>query len=245
MKKLILIPLAAALLAFPAVAAAKHHPRPTKHVKAVTLATAKNSAFACKALRAQDATLFAKTFGRNHNGRNAFGTCVSLHAHARHTRPFTVTLHGITVASTGTVTSAGAAGCNTSPSGCTVTSAGTLTGILGGAYTSSWNIDWTRATSNGAGGYCAPATGSTTLTVPVLGTLTKAEQGTVCEVGATGANVEHTLSGGTFAVSSGTGPLTGATGSGTVSFDQKPGATSALGGSVAGSETFDTLTLSF
>lgn len=242
MKKLFALPfVTAALLVYPAAASAHHHPRPTTRAGIATVA--KNSATVCKALRAQDATLFTKTFGRNHNGRNAYGTCVSLHAHVRQAGAVTVTLRGFTVNSTGTVTGAGASGCNTSPSGCVVTSAGTLTGILGGTYASSWTIDWTHATPNRAGGYCAPATGTTTLTLPVAGTLTKAEQGTVCEVGATGTNVEHTLSGGTFAVSSGTGFLAGATGSGTVSFDQKPGASSSLGGAVTGTETFDTLTL--
>jgi hypothetical protein len=159
-----------------------------------------------------------------------------------------VTLRNLVVASTGTVTAIDAnASCNTSASGCTLTSTGTLNGVVGGSYSSTWTILWTQATSNNAGGFCAPATGTTTLTIVGLGSLAKVEHGTVCEVGATGVNVEHTLQNGTFTVdgtsTSTTGIFHGATGAGSVSFDQKPGATTALNGTVTGTETFDTLTL--
>ena len=227
--KLILC-LCALALTIPAAAAAKgpaHHSPPTT----------KNSAFACRALQAQDRAAFTHSFGTSHNGRNAFGKCVSAHARSKHLHGATLTFHDITVSSTGTVTSAGTAGCQFSSTGCTVTSAGTLLGRLGGTYASTWTIQWQHATPNGQGGYCAPATGTTTLTVPALGTLAKSEQGTVCEVGATGTDVEHVLQNGTFTTTSGTGLLSKATGNGSVTFDQKPD------GTVTGAETFSTLPL--
>jgi hypothetical protein len=231
-------------LALPAAALAgkPHHPvHPTKaQTKA---AVTKNSAWLCKALRSQDKAAFMQAFGKNHNARNAYGKCVSAHARAKSLRHVTLTWNNITVGSTGTVTNGGSEGCQTTDAGCTVTSAGTLNGVVGGTYTSTWTILWKQATSNGAGGYCAPATGTTTLTLPIVGSLTKSEQGTVCEVGQTGSNVEHVMKDGTFKVTGGTGLLSSATGSGTVSFDQLPGTTSAVGGAVTGSETFDTLSL--
>src|SRR4029453_15320227 len=105
---------------------------------------------------------------------------------------------------TGTVTNAGAANCQFSVSGCTLASSGNLTGVVGGTYTSTFTIFWTQGGSNGNGGFCAPASGQTTLTLPALGTLTKQETGQACEVGATGMNVAHTFSG-TFTVTGGTG----------------------------------------
>lgn len=240
MKKLILVA-ALAALALP-LAASAHGKPPVKHVK-MAPAVAKNSAWLCKALRAQDTVAFGKAFGTNGNLKNAYGKCVSAHARAKRLSGKTLTFHNLVVGSTGTVTAAGADGCQLTDAGCTVTSTGTLVGVTGGTYSSTWTILWKQAVSNGQGGYCAPATGTATLTFPIVGTLTKSEQGTVCEVGATGTNVEHTLSNGTFTVTSGTGLLTSATGSGTVSFDQKPGTSSALGGAVTGSETFDTLTV--
>lgn len=229
-------------LALPAVAVAgagkghhPHHARPTSGQK--------NAAWMCKALRKQDASAFAKAYGKNHNRRNAYGKCVAAHARSTKTHGVTLTFHNLVVNSTGTVTSGGTNDCQFTDAGCTVTSSGSLLGVVGGTYASTWTILWKQATSNGQGGYCAPATGSTTLTLPNLGTLTKSEQGTVCEVGSTGSNVEHVLNGGTFTVSGGSGLLSHATGSGTVSFDQKPGDTSAEGGAVTGSETFDTLTV--
>jgi hypothetical protein len=231
-------------LALPAAAVAGggkgHHPsHPTK----ATINATKNAAWMCKALRRQDPGAFAKAFGKNHNLRNAYGKCVSARAHSTKTHGAKLTFHNLVVNSTGTVTSSGPADCQSSTAGCTVTSAGSLDGVLGGTYTSTWTILWTQATSNGQGGYCAPATGTTTLSIAGIGTLTKSEQGNVCEVGATGSNVEHVLNGGTFTVSDGSGLLSSSSGSGTVSFDQKPGDTSAEGGAVTGSETFDTLSV--
>lgn len=244
MRKLMLVLVASAL--FPAAALANNHPGKHHQVSrgaSPSQLTAKNSAWLCKSLQTQDRTAFAKSFGTNGNLRNAYGKCVSGHARGTHLHGSTFTLHNVTLTSTGTVTSAGAANCQTTTQGCTITSTGTVNGVVGGTYSTTWTILWTQATSNNQGGYCAPASGTTTLTFPVVGTLTKSEQGTVCEVGATGTNVEHTLNGGTFTVTSGTGMLTGATGSGTVSFDQKPGATNSMGGAVTGSETFSDLTI--
>ena len=39
-----------------------------------------NAAQQCRAERAADPVAFTATYGTNHNGRNAFGKCVSLHA---------------------------------------------------------------------------------------------------------------------------------------------------------------------
>ncbi len=228
--KLILC-LCALALAVPAAAAAKG---PTHHL---SHAATKNATFACKALQAQDRAAFARSFGTNHNGRNALGKCVSAQARSKRLHGATLTFHNITVSSAGTIANAGASGCQFTSSGCTVTSAGTLNGRLGGTYTSTWTILWQQSTSNGQGGFCAPATGTTTLTVPALGSLTKAEQGTVCEVGATGTNVEHVLQNGTFTTTGGTGLLSHVSGLGSVTFDQKPD------GTVTGAETFSTLTV--
>lgn len=223
-----LIAAAIAALVLP-VAASAHH-NPPRH----STLEAKNAAWLCKELRTHDGAAFSQAYGGH---KNAYGKCVSMHARFKHLQGRTITVHDVTVNSTGTVTSNGASGCQFTDAGCTVTSAGTLTGIPNGTYSSTWTILWKQATSNGQGGYCAPATGTTTLAAPFVGTLTKAEQGTVCEVGPTGTNVEHVLTNGTFTVSGGTGRLTNATGSGSVSFDQKPD------GTVTATETFSTLTV--
>lgn len=236
MKKIILVAVVSAL-AVPISAVAK----PPQ----VSPTATKNVAWLCKSLRAGDKAGFAKSFGTNGNLRNAYGKCVSAHARSKHLVGQTLVLHNITLNSTGTVTAAGAAGCQFTAAGCTITSTGSISGVAVGTYSSTLTILWAQAVSNNAGGYCAPATGTTTLTLPLVGTLTKSEQGTVCEVGATGSNVEHTMTNGTFTVTSGTGLLGTITDAGTVTFDQKPGTTSALGGAVTGSETFTTLTLKF
>jgi hypothetical protein len=233
MRRLLLALGVLALLA-PAAGVSKRPPHPGK--------SATNVAHMCKSLRAANPTLFKRVWGTNSNHRNAFGKCVAAHARAKH-RPGSFTLHNLTLSSRGTVTSASAPGCQSTAAGCTITTTGTISGAFAGSYSSSFTILWTQSTPNGAGGFCAPATGTTTLTLPGLGTLTKSEHGTVCEVGATGPNVEHTMTNGTFTVSSGTGVFTGATGSGSLSFDQKPGPTSAVGGAVTDSETFTTLTI--
>ncbi len=233
MKRLILLAGAVALVVATS-APAKRPPSPGK--------SAQNVAHMCKALRGANPTLFKMTWGRNHNKRNAYGKCVAAHARAKH-RGGSFTLSNLSLSSSGRVTGVGAAGCELAAAGCALTSSGTIAGAFAGTYLSSFTIFWLQKTSNGAGGFCAPASGTTTLTIPGLGTLTKSEQGTVCEVGASGPNVEHQMTNGTFSVSAGTGVFNGATGNGAVSFDQKPGATSALGGAVSDSETFSSLVI--
>jgi hypothetical protein len=113
---------------------------------------------------------------------------------------------------------AAASGCQFTLAGCTVVTNGTATSshLGSGPYTSSLTINWAAATSNGAGGYCAPASGTQSLTVAANGdTLTQTQTGTVCEVGATGSNVPHTFTG-TFTITGGTGRFAAASGSGTV-----------------------------
>jgi hypothetical protein len=234
MKRVTLLLLAFALLV-PVAAEAKKPPKPTP---AEQLAT-KNSAWMCKALRAANPTAFRVAFGLNKNGKNAYGKCVSAHARAKHLNRV-ITIKNVKINSTGTVTNAGVAGCQLTVAGCTLTSSGSLTGVVGGTYTSTFTILWTQATANGQGGFCAPAAGQTTLTLPGLGTITKNETGTVCEVGATGLNVAHTFTG-TFTVTGGTALFNNATGSGTATFTQQPGSTNALGGAVSGSESFTSL----
>ncbi len=72
-------------------------PRGTTGRRPVTLSVAKatkaktkarhkaivNAAKTCKAERAQDAAAFKTTYGTNANKSNAFGRCVSKHAHSR------------------------------------------------------------------------------------------------------------------------------------------------------------------
>jgi hypothetical protein len=235
MKRVTLLLLTVALLV-PVAAEAK---KPPKQPTPTQQAAAKNAAWMCKSLRTANPTAFRVAFGQNHNGRNAYGKCVSAHARAKHLNRV-ITLKNVKIDATGTVTNAGSTGCQFTTAGCTLSSSGTLTGVAGGTFTSTFTILWTQATPNGQGGFCAPATGQTTLTLTGLGTISKNETGTVCEVGTTGANVAHTFTG-TFTVTGGTGLFNSATGSGTATFTQQPGTTSALGGSVSASETFTSL----
>lgn len=120
-------------------------------------------------------------------------------------------------AGSGTETSLSSPGCQFTALGCTVQSNGTATSshMGSGPYVSTLTVDWAAATSNGAGGYCAPATGTATITAANGDALYQTESGTVCEVGATGPNVAHTFSG-TYQNTGGTGRFAGAGGSGTV-----------------------------
>ena len=241
--KRVMLGLLVLALALPVGAEAKQPPKKPKKPTTQQLAT-KNAAWMCKTLRAANPTAFRAVFGNpllgaNHNGRNAYGKCVSAHARAKHSNRAFV-LKNIRITGTGTVTNAGAAGCQLSASGCTLTSTGNLTGVVGGTYSSTFTIMWTQATPNGQGGFCAPATGDTILTLPGLGTITKHEIGKVCEVGATGVNVAHTFIG-TFTVTGGTGMFSSGTGAGTATFTQQPGTTTALGGAVSAAERFTSL----
>lgn len=123
-----------------------------------------------------------------------------------------------TSAGSGTESSLIAPGCqNVAPFDCTVQSAGTATSShLGmGRYGSTLTVHWGSATSNGAGGYCAPADGTGTLTAANGDTLTQSETGTVCEVGATSLTAPHSFTG-SFTDTGGTGRFATATGGGTI-----------------------------
>jgi adhesin HecA-like repeat protein len=230
-RKLSFLLLVAALL-IPAASFAKAPP-PKKPKSAQQALIAKNSAQMCKALRSVNPALFKKTWGTNANRSNAYGKCVSAHARAKHVTKPTFTLRSIALNNAGTVSSAGAG---------TLNASGKITGFFGGTFTSSFTFDLASATPNGPSSFCYSATGTVTLTLPGLGTLTKQETGKVCEVGPTGANVPHTFTG-TFTISGGTGVFSNATGSGTANFSQQPGPTTAQGGTFTGSESFDTLTI--
>lgn len=130
-------------------------------------------------------------------------------AHASAARPFNS-------AGSGTETSLSAAGCQFTVGGCVVQTTGAASSAhLGsGPYVSTLTVHWAQATSNGAGGFCAPADGPSTLTAANGDTLTLSNTGTVCEVGATGANVPHTFNG-RFTITGGTGRFAEASGSGT------------------------------
>lgn len=119
-------------------------------------------------------------------------------------------------AGSGTETPSGS-DCQFTAAGCSVETDGTATSShLGtGSYTSTLTVAWASATSNGAGGYCAPASGTSTLTAANGDTLDQTVNGTVCEVGASAANDAHTFSG-TFTNDGGTGRFTSATGGGTI-----------------------------
>ena len=125
-------------------------------------------------------------------------------------RPFTST-------GSGTETSLSVAGCQFTLDGCTVQSTGIATSshLGSGPYVSTLTVDWAAASFNGAGGYCALATGTGTLTAANGDTLTQSESGKVCEVGTTASNVPHTFTG-TFTNTGGTGRFAGASGGGTI-----------------------------
>ncbi|HUZ16539.1 MAG TPA: hypothetical protein VMU72_10260 [Gaiellaceae bacterium] len=119
-------------------------------------------------------------------------------------------------AGSGTESSLSPSGCQFT-GGCTVQTNGTATSShLGkGPYTSTLTVNWAAATSNGAGGYCAPATGTGTITAANGDKLYQSETGTVCEVGASTPTASHTFTG-TYTNTGGTGRFAGATGGGTV-----------------------------
>jgi hypothetical protein len=114
--------------------------------------------------------------------------------------------------------------------GCQLTAEGLCTTGFGGAgnavhlgkvtFESSLTADWSQATSNDEGGFCAPVTGTATLASKSKkkgekGSLELEIAGTVCEVGATGADVPLELVG-TYEIVGGTGRYAEATGTGDV-----------------------------
>jgi len=154
--------------------------------------------------------------GANQNTAGAFGQCVSTSVKlGRH--------GGQLEFATGTISSFGAAGCNTATAGCVLTASGTIEGkpILHGTWSASLTAVWTSATATGDGGYCAPTTG-TVLLSDGTNSLTESVQGNLCEIGATGANVGHFFTG-TAAVTSGTGTYATATGKAKLAFYQPTG----------------------
>ncbi len=111
----------------------------------------------------------------------------------------------------------GATNCQTSTLGCTVTSSGVAMSVhLGkGTYSSSLTIYWTDYTSNGDGGYCAPALGSSTLVAANGDTLNEIVSGTVCEVGSSSPTASHVFTG-EYAITGGTGRFANAAGTGAI-----------------------------
>ena len=120
-------------------------------------------------------------------------------------------------AGAGTEASLSPSGCQFTQAGCTVRSTGTAkSSHMGhGPYVSTLTVEWALATSNGAGGYCAPASGTAEITASNGDVLYQSETGELCEVGATGANVPHSFTG-TFTNTGGTGRFATASGKGTV-----------------------------
>ena len=113
----------------------------------------------------------------------------------------------------GTETSLSASGCQLTVGGCAVQSNGTATSShMGtGPYTSTLTVFWASATPNGAGGFCAPASGTGTITAANGDQLFQTDSGTVCESG----NGTHTFTG-TYTNTGGTGRFAHATGGGNV-----------------------------
>jgi hypothetical protein len=139
-----------------------------------------------------------------------------------------------------TLTASGAPNCQNDPSGCTIQSAGTITGtpIAEGTFTSTLTIFYTQFTVGNPGyAFCAPANGTATLVDGVSpdNTITKSEDGQVC-ASSFGSDGSYTFIG-NFEITGGTGIYSGATGTGTVNTFQ-PTQTSPFTGSEDG--TIDT-----
>jgi hypothetical protein len=138
--------------------------------------------------------------------------------------------------SIGSQTSSGAPNCQFDPSGCTIQSAGTITGspITAGTFTSTLTILYTQfTTGNPNFAFCAPASGSATLVdgANSANTITKAETGQVC-ASSFGSGGSYTFMG-NYTITGGTGIYSGASGSGTVNTFQ-PTQTSPFTGSENG-----------
>jgi hypothetical protein len=98
---------------------------------------------------------------------------------------------------TGVETSLSPVGCQTVPSGCTTRTDGVAeTTFLGrSAYVSTVTVNWSAATPNGQGGFCAPAAENTHLWNNVGSVVLTSASGQECEVGASGPNVRHRFTG--------------------------------------------------
>ena len=222
MRRLTLATALAALLAFPALALAHDGHRGDEGGHGKHGANAAQAG--CRAERQQlgdDA--FKNTYGTNENKANAFGKCVSSAAKAGKDLSRVSKRLGQLEFATGAISSFGAAGCNTATAGCVLTASGTIEGkpIAHGTWSASLTAVWTSATANGDGGYCAPTTG-TVLLSDGTNQLTESVQGTLCEIGPTGANVGHVFSG-RATVTSGTGTYATAKGTAKLGFYQPTG----------------------
>lgn len=109
--------------------------------------------------------------------------------------------------------------CQIAPGNCTVQSNGmAISTHLGvGSYTSVLTIDWAAATRNPnvVGAWCAPATGTGTLTAANGDALFQSESGTVCETATSASAVPHSFTG-YFYDTGGTGRFANAVGGGTI-----------------------------
>ena len=232
---------ATALLALPAAALGGGNGARDHRAAAATVA-ARNAAFACGVLRDTHPLGFARAFG-------SYRRCLSRGARPAGRHPsLTFTLHNLNLSTSGAVTAVDAdPGCRLSDAGCTLTIAGSATGLLRGTYSTRLTVLWSQQVTNLANGFCAVATGTVTLTLPPLGTVVESTTGNVCEIGPTGPNVGHTLAHApaTVAVARRGGAFRAAAGKGSVSFVQKPGPASALGGPVSGGLAFSRFTLTF
>jgi hypothetical protein len=114
----------------------------------------------------------------------------------------------------GSLISYGPPGCETTDTGCTVVTQGTVTGnvIREGTFNYAATILWLSSFPNGGGGSCAPASGTLTLTAANGSTLVVQSVGILCEIGASGIN-KFSFNG-SYLITNGTGDFTGATGTG-------------------------------
>lgn len=138
--------------------------------------------------------------------------------------------------SVGSQTSSGAPNCQNEAAGCTITSAGTITGtpITTGTFSSTLTIYYTQYTvGNPDYAFCAPASGSATLVdgADPANTISKDESGQIC-ASSFGSGGSYTFIG-NYTITGGTGAYSGATGSGTVNTFQ-PTQTSPFTGSEDG-----------
>jgi hypothetical protein len=121
--------------------------------------------------------------------------------------------------SAGSQTSSGAANYQNELAGCTITSAGTISGtpIALGTFTSTLTIFYTQYTPGPAPyAFCAPANGNATLVdgANPANTITKNESGQVC-ASSFGSDGSYSFIG-SYTITGGTGIYSGASGTGTV-----------------------------
>jgi hypothetical protein len=100
--------------------------------------------------------------------------------------------------------------CQLTDEGCTITDEGTLKGthVGKGTFVQTAIVLWKKGFPNGSGGYCAPASGTITITASDKSTITADRVGILCEVGGT-----HTFNG-TYFITGGTKRFEGASGTG-------------------------------